>query len=919
MGQIILDGGPSSQTSNSQFLFVGSTLWLVTNSDINGNAYVLKSVDFGVTFAEIGILLGIGLGFDPAICLDTTNNIHIVGSKLDPISLATSLIEYRFSIATTLITGPFTLTENSLVGGDYDVSPLANGNSLVVVSLLNANNYPGESVVALVVSPTGAIISSVILDQSSFRSGNTYGQISIVTTDNQNFELYVGSHPKQITFKDFPVVISLFTWNSIIWSTATSLLTSSARFVSNKMTVIAQGASRYLAHCLYTQDRTGLIGNILLGYAADSETPWTWATIAGTSTSSYSEPTLSVAPEGISLAWIQRDFTVSQSAGPVLMSSLDVSTWGLTPLPNFRYQVSATYLRGTTQILPALNFYGIVAETLPGGNTFYYGGFDTAPVAHVVPKTVNLTRDTLVVLSGSESSSNTLDPLTFAWATSDPTLILTPSGENCSILLPSSAGPSARTITVTLTVTAENFPPAIDTCVVSVAEIAPPVIVPPASAIQATRNSVVTITPVINYSGGYPLTYTWTQISGTVFTPVSSTTPALTFNDSGANINGEQLIWQLSVSDSINNPVTQDYAVNVASYVYNPLTQFLSRVARQASISNRNTVVSWNALIGSKLGTNLQKERSFTMRDGTPRSLYLNDHSVLVYSSFVDELGTHLALRQLLPQNPNDTVLDAVITETDETWMLTSSGLINRYLPSITDINVDLPTTIYSIPTLVSVTNFTSLTVGYSYANVRVLAVSGINGAFLMQLNSTTGVITGSLLLDDETGFTYGADNILWIRTYDVENLNKGLVFLGTQDALGNTYETLINLANRQIIGTWDASKLINTLVTTGEFLFDSLDTYSGIPQPPSLGFPISDNKGVILNWIQQRPDLTTGYQVWMSTTGTNYSLQQTINLGSVSSAFVPNLAPGKTYYFYMITLSLDGDSGISNIENITL
>lgn len=212
----------------------------------------------------------------------------------------------------------------------------------------------------------------------------------------------------------------------------------------------------------------------------------------------------------------------------------------------------------------------------------------------------------------------------------------------------------------------------------------------------------------------------------------------------------------------------------------------------------------------------------------------------------------------------------------------------------------------------------------------------------------------------------------------------------------GNTYETLIDLSQQQIIGTFDKSKLRNQFVQTGEIMFDPDDTYSGGPAAPTLN-PITTttlggNTNIVLSWGMIRPDLITSYTVEIALTvqvpttipqvapfqftvpanfeftgdvavfdgtrnsmlqatnqpspltgqynatsagvytfspfnaGDNVALTvrqafntfQVVNEGSVQS-ILASLPPAATYFFRVQATGLDGTSGFSNIQSITL
>ena len=106
---------------------------------------------------------------------------------------------------------------------------------------------------------------------------------------------------------------------------------------------------------------------------------------------------------------------------------------------------------------------------------------------------------------------------------------------------------------------------------------------------------------------------------------------------------------------------------------------------------------------------------------------------------------------------------------------------------------------------------------------------------------------------------------------------------LAQSQTSGSTYETLIDLAASQIVGTFDKSKLKNQFVETGEILFDPDSTYSGGPTPPVLLPPTTQIFGgltqINLQWQQNRPDLINSYTV-------QYAIESPVALT------VPSVAP---------------------------
>ena len=139
----------------------------------------------------------------------------------------------------------------------------------------------------------------------------------------------------------------------------------------------------------------------------------------------------------------------------------------------------------------------------------------------------------------------------------------------------------------------------------------------------------------------------------------------------------------------------------------------------------------------------------------------------------------------------------------------------------------------------------------------------------------------------------------------------------------GKTYETFIDLSHGQIIGTWDASKLRNQFVTTGEILFETNDGYAGQPAPPVLS-PIV-NQGMIatlpgyvslaITWNSSRPDLIQSYNVQSSFDNQNWATN-TVNSGYIQQITLPEPI-GQQLYFRVQAISLDGQSGYSNVKAI--
>jgi hypothetical protein len=559
------------------------------------------------------------------------------------------------------------------------------------------------------------------------------------------------------------------------------------------------------------------------------------------------------------------------------------------------------------------------------------------------------------------------------------------------------------------------------------------------------RNTQITITPSpsavdpttqfpVVYTGIYDpddqVTYQWSQTGGTAVTIISGTVnSSLVFATNGANINGDTLIFSLTVNDGVNSPVTVSFTVNVAPYAFAALkdtaqlarsiwsqtatvtnvaiasgvvtitannsfligepvritglstaiflndvigfyvtsanaTQFTFATSlpdyssspdsgtayATVPISQRNTPQIWSPMDISVLFSDLYSIKRVSVTDGSDRYIIISPYSVLVYGVFPSANPAAVLLRRLI--TPNRTpILDAVHTEQDYTLVLDASGNIFRYstAPLITTDNPDT-TLVLSNTTSISFTdpdldNDVKIMTTQSFANNRIIVLSGEEGAALLQVNTTTLAIEGLLEFLTSDNLLYGANAIQFVRWVNMDGLHTGRVLLGSvvynsanvtsvviasntliltannnfnvgdevvlsgmtnaiflngitvkvigssatsfsasyqysgtygpnsevsgfaeAQTSGTTYETLVDLSQGQIVGTWDKSKLKNQFVQTGEILFTPDTTYAGAPIPPVLLTPTSAVQNgqtyVTLTWQQERPDLITSYVV---------------------------------------------------------
>jgi hypothetical protein len=519
--------------------------------------------------------------------------------------------------------------------------------------------------------------------------------------------------------------------------------------------------------------------------------------------------------------------------------------------------------------------------------------------------------------------------------------------------------------------------------------------------IAAARNAIIRINPT--YTGvtdpDDATTYTWVQNSGTAIPPnqiLSGTNAAyLQFETNGIPLIGDTLIWSLTVNDGVNSPVTQTVQVDVAAYPFSTAdTLRLSRSVWSGNISQRNSAQTWAALSPSVMYTNLKNVKRSSVLNGTDRYLLISPASVSVYG--IDGLSVVLVRKLYVPDNVP--VVDAVHTEDDWTFVLDSTNKLYQYTaPSL--IYTDDPNTTIDLTTL-STMSFNKVFTTVSFANSRILALTGPDGCLLLQLRNTDLLIQGTLSITVEDKLLYGVDNVQFIRTSSVESLNTGRLLLGTIAQVvvnitsiavlnntvtvvapntltqeepvtfaglthatflngvtasvvsatatqfivsyqcanytttlegagatattgGKTYETLIDLSHGQIIGTWDASKLRNQFVTTGEILFEANDTYSGRPIAPVLSSIVNTGAlagdigytNISVSWTASRSDLIQYYNLEVSSDNINWSIN-TINSGFINAVTLPE-PTGQLLYFRIMAFSVDGNSPYSNVQSI--
>jgi hypothetical protein len=151
-----------------------------------------------------------------------------------------------------------------------------------------------------------------------------------------------------------------------------------------------------------------------------------------------------------------------------------------------------------------------------------------------------------------------------------------------------------------------------------------------------------------------------------------------------------------------------------------------------------------------------------------------------------------------------------------------------------------------------------------------------------------------------------------------MENLNSGRILIGSLDTNGNSYETLLELSNKRVIGAWDKGNTINQNIFTGELLFKTNNTYLGTPQAPVLNSPLSSGSIIVLSWSQVRSDLVDYYDIEMATDSGTFLFLKRVNSGIILTTATDGFdIINHQYKFRMISGNKDGISPYSNIVQI--
>jgi len=326
-------------TGNGVYVLdAAANVWLIANSTTSG-ATLYRSDVGGTVFEAIVTIPNVGsstLAFDPAMAIDTSGALHIIGQV--EVGSTVALRKYTYTPSTTTLSGPFLVTTGGYIGSDYDIVALSNGNCYIATALLTDTT---ESALGIELSPTGAIVNTDTLLTQGIEVGQRYGSVSLWSQDNVAVEIYLCFEAKAMHFDDTTAYLSRTIRSGPNEVSAPTILTSfTARFVADRLTVIGVGPSRYISQCFYTQTRGALIGNVVIGREV-LPNQWSFNTFTGTPASSFVEPTLSIMANGAyALTVFNSQLAVADSFGSGVGEHVVLLDQGVSPA-NASYTVTA--------------------------------------------------------------------------------------------------------------------------------------------------------------------------------------------------------------------------------------------------------------------------------------------------------------------------------------------------------------------------------------------------------------------------------------------------------------------------------------------------------------------------------------------------------------------------------------------------
>ena len=891
---------------------VGSTRYVA------GGGYLYASEDYGFTWTP---RVALPASTDPALVSDSEGNLHILMAVSTMGSETLSdVVKYVYNTATGILEGPLTLIHGTRTVSAYDISSLTAGRVLAVATALEPVGYAGYYCLMAFEVASGGTFTATVLQQNHWATGDTFGSITLAGDG----ELYYTSHSRVFPFKETDVlVLRAIRSAADTWGDPEQIGKYAARYTDDKLTALTlPDGQRVLVQAFHRWSRArGLYTNILYGTGTATGS-WFWVSIEATDESDFHEPVVETDGTTIYLAYL-RNSKLSGTlgyahTGVLEVSTLDLATKARTPLSGAWANFSFRWLRGTKEAVDVgskwmlIGIQGTETGESDGGMAMFFSQYNLAPTAHLVPATTTLQRGVPLTLDASGTIDPDLDSLIYTWSHNHvdaENVHLTPFGNSATLLVDKAIGPLATSLVVTVSVSdGVTGHERSATCAVTVPVNSEPVITLD-EEMNVLRNTTVIISAEVSDADVDGLTYQWSQESGTPVELIGVTSPEVAAEVYRMNPYGEDVVLRLTVQDGVNRPIFKSITLHVSA-VPNAnvdsltLTRRFYRVAEDAAtIDQRNALTGfWPSYSTSQLRCDLQRMYITTNLGGKERFVYVGLRSVQVTSQ--DE--TEVFYRSITPPLEGEKVQDGVQDESDQTYLLTDQNNVYCYATAGPDGCSDWPDDTLMLADMIFGT-YTRLEVGKAYSGKRILALYGGTGLLLVQVYDKGLQVLDVLQLSMAAG-SLPSDRIGFIRMDNVIGLKGGQILIGMWDDQGESLEVLYDLSVRRVVCSWDRTNLISSLINTGEILVSS-DLTSGIPDSPVLQEPelLAPNRYQIA-WTQSRPDLISGYEVWIGVDSAQPSIYAALSGGSVRRVDLPT----KVGHVYHITARSQGSSGMS-------
>jgi len=290
---------------------------------------------------------------------------------------------------------------------------------------------------------------------------------------------------------------------------------------------------------------------------------------------------------------------------------------------------------------------------------------------------------------------------------------------------------------------------------------------------------------------------------------------------------------------------------------------------------------------------------------GERRYIYLSDKSMLVLGEETPA-GTFYA--KYFP--PGQTLLNSGWYTENNTAILLSDGKLHRYRGLYVDNTTDSPTETLDLTSYLYGYTLNDFQVSNTVLGSRMVVFPTSGGVLVLQISENLWNIQDSIFLTEGNDLLYGGSSVQWVTTSGLESTRRGKLLVGTT-AQGDSFVTLVDLASRSILKSWNAGDMLNSSTSTGEFLRTEASAYSGIPFAPVLTSlkPTPDGTSLELLWTQERSDLILSYEIQVSIDNTPFILAEKILSGAIQEFIYPNYHEASSYSLRIRSANSEGFS----------